>query len=94
MRTEFCAVSGAPRHKFKIVVMHKFKLLIFGLLGFGALQAQVETGTVVGVLVDETGEPLVAGTVRLDDRGALSDFEGRFELRNVEPGMQTLRFES
>lgn len=73
--------------------MRRF-FLIFILFGFGSLCAQVETGTVVGTLVDETGEPLVAGTVRLGDRGALTDLEGRLELRDVPPGMQTLRFES
>lgn len=57
-----------------------------------ALRAQ-NTGTVTGIVVDaETGETLVGVNVVLDGtiKGTATDIDGRYTIRNIEPGTYTL----
>ncbi len=56
---------------------------------YGAAVGQI-TGT---ILDKETGKPVVGATVLIvgTTRGAMSDFDGKFLIRQVEPGLYTLR---
>ncbi|NJD11232.1 MAG: SusC/RagA family TonB-linked outer membrane protein [Gemmatimonadetes bacterium] len=68
--------------------------LTFALLGLFLTAAQVSaqaTGTVIGRVLDaSTQQPLVAASVSIGDRGALSDEAGRFTIRGVPAGAQTV----
>lgn len=70
--------------------------LVAFVLGAGALGAQeAGTGTVAGVVVstwDGAALPGVAVTVRGTTLATQTDAAGRFELKNVSPGDQALRF--
>ena len=49
-------------------------------------------GTVVGTVVDDSGQPLISATVRVQGTalGATTDVDGRFRIENVRTGTQTL----
>src|SRR5882724_390648 len=71
--------------------------LAFGVWCFGAtpVHAQEAFGTVSGVVVNTwNGTPLagVVVTVRGTTLAAQTDLSGRYELKNVPPGDQVLRF--
>lgn len=49
---------------------------------------QANTGTCVGTVIDEFGEPLAGASVRIDGTkiAGMADGDGRFSLNNVKPG--------
>ncbi len=60
-------------------------------LAFGRINAQTVTGTIV----DEGGLPLPGASVVVldqDGKGAAADFDGRYEIKNIQPGKITLQF--
>ncbi|RME96714.1 MAG: carboxypeptidase-like regulatory domain-containing protein, partial [Bacteroidetes bacterium] len=66
--------------------------VLFGLLLLGA-NLLAQSGIIRGnVLDEETGEPIIYGTVQLKDteRGTNTDLEGFFTFTNLEPGVYTL----
>src|SRR5262245_2144924 len=98
-------VTGAPRPEaaafrslpsptpiFQLGVFRGFLLLI---LVFAPLAGAQEFGSVAGVVVstwDGTALSAVTVTVRGTTLAAQTDASGRYELKNVPPGDQVLRF--
>ncbi|MAO18431.1 MAG: TonB-dependent receptor [Muricauda sp.] len=74
----------------------KYFLLIFALLATSLSSAQQSTGSIVGKLTDQeyNNEPLAFANVLIKGttKGATSDFDGLFEIANVEPGTYTVTF--
>ncbi|MDE6511758.1 MAG: TonB-dependent receptor plug domain-containing protein, partial [Muribaculaceae bacterium] len=63
-------------------------LLAFGVpvmtMGASAQSTQKQSETITGVVVDETGEPLIGATIRpigKEAQGAVTDLDGKFTLR-------------
>src|SRR5215216_709975 len=82
----FYSVFRTPRSAFGIIL----SILLFGL----AASAQ-ESGTISGIVVNTwDGAPLpsVIVTVRGTTLATQTDATGRYELKNVPPGDQVLRF--
>lgn len=52
------------------------------------LQANAQNGSISGRISDENGDPLGGATVKLEETsiGTLTDDEGLFSLKNIEPG--------
>jgi len=53
-----------------------------------------QTGSITGIIIDESnGEPLIGATVIIEEtgQGDASDLDGRFTIKNVEPGIYTLK---
>ncbi len=71
-------------------------VLCAGLLGILAPIAQASTGTIKGKLTNEDGEPVVGASVLVvgTTRGAVTDLDGNYTIRNLEPGRVTLRITS
>jgi len=76
------------------------QLLIFGALGVflavatGGAVFAAATGKITGTITDkESGEPVVGASVLLvgTQRGAMTDFDGKFTITQVEPGTYTMR---
>lgn len=68
------------------------KLVLVLILSLSFIRAQ-DKGKIVGVIVDaKTGEglPAVNVVVKGTYYGAATDFNGRFEIKNVNPGTYTL----
>ncbi len=65
----------------------------FNLIAFSALGQATLRGTVVD---DATNEPIPGAVVRIDGRdgNGLSDFEGKFRLDNLAPGLVNVRIEA
>ena len=70
----------------------KLILALLGLLFLATAPLSAQgTGTVVGRVLDaSTQQPLSAASVAIGDRGALSDEAGRFTIRGVPTGAQTV----
>ena len=73
--------------------MKKIVFLTFSLVSFWV---QAQTGIIKGVVLDQQSEtPLVGATVQLlnteQDTGVITDFDGRFILKNVPIGRQSIR---
>ncbi len=71
-------------------------LLLFSMQGLGAQEREVEKRVLTGRVIDATtGAPLVGAFVHLDgeNRGVLTDAEGRFGLPGVFNGMNTVGVE-
>ena len=68
-------------------------LVAFNLIAFSALGQATLRGTVVD---DATNEPIPGAVVRIDGRdgNGLSDFEGKFRLDNLAPGLVNVRIEA
>ena len=62
--------------------------MLVGMFLFFTNQAVGQTGTVRGNVFDDTGEPIISGTVRLfgTDLGTTTDIDGFFALGNVPVG--------
>ena len=75
--------------------MRHIYLFLLVLLGTLSAQAQ-DKGSIVGVLSDKevNNEPLPFATVQLQGttKGATTDFDGLYQLENVDPGTYTLIF--
>jgi TonB-linked SusC/RagA family outer membrane protein len=66
--------------------------LLAALLGAAGLSAQDPTGTVSGRVVEATSrEPVPGAAVSVGSRTAVSEQDGRFTLRGVPAGSQTVR---
>src|SRR5438045_2972231 len=65
----------------------------------GHATAQIATGTLLGVVRDETGAALPGATVTVKSaatgatRGATSDAEGRYRISTLDPGAYEIRVE-
>ncbi|MEL6484512.1 MAG: carboxypeptidase-like regulatory domain-containing protein [Bacteroidota bacterium] len=72
----------------------KHYLTILGLLLTLSLTAQSTTGSIVGKLIDkeQNNEPLAFANVLIKGttQGTTSDFDGLYEIANVEPGVYTV----
>lgn len=72
----------------------KFYLLILTLLVVVQVSAQTTTGSIIGKLTDKelNNEPLAFANVLIKGttQGTTSDFDGLYEIANVEPGTYTL----
>lgn len=70
--------------------------MIFALAATSLVSAQQSTGSIVGKLTDQeyNNEPLAFANVLIKGTtlGATSDFDGLFEIANVEPGTYTVTF--
>jgi len=62
---------------------------------FGAAMAQLQTGSLFGIILDTEGSPLLGATVTLSGIGApqtqLSDAQGRFRFVGLPPGTYRLQ---
>jgi len=60
----------------------------------GAQQGVIGTGGIKGLIRDSTGQALVGVQITIPGSSlvAETDFEGRFELAKIRPGMLSLRF--
>lgn len=68
-------------------------LLLLVVLGCSTM-AYAQTGVVAGRITDkETNEPLIGATVLIENTtvGGITDLEGRYSIKNVPAGNQTLR---
>lgn len=72
-------MNGA--HLKKICGIFAFLLVLF-------LSGAAQNGSVRGRVTDENGDPLSGATVKLEETsiGALTDDDGQYTLKNVEPG--------
>ena len=74
--------------------MKRSSNLTFSLiLLFLPLIAIAQKGSISGKIIDaKTAEALIGCTVRMDDGagGAMTDYEGRYRIANVSPGVHTL----
>ncbi|MCL6267567.1 TonB-dependent receptor [Flagellimonas myxillae] len=72
----------------------KYRLLIFTLFIVLQMSAQEDTGSIVGKLTDKefNNEPLAFANLLIKGttKGTTSDFDGLFEIANVDPGTYTL----
>ena len=76
--------------------MKKSKFYLIGIVAILALMPMMlfaQSLTVEGMVVDETGEPLIGVTVRVHGHGtgAITDYEGHYSLQSVARGA-TLEF--
>ncbi|WP_273005018.1 carboxypeptidase-like regulatory domain-containing protein, partial [Leeuwenhoekiella blandensis] len=75
--------------------MRQFYLFLIGIIFSAATWAQ-GTGSIVGVLSDKevNNEPLPFATVQIKNtsKGTTTDFDGLYEISNVEAGTYTLVF--
>ncbi len=79
--------------KFLINQTSKFMRRLFTTLLFSALVMVSFAQTITGTVLDsETGEPLIGASVLLEgtNQGVATDFDGMFELTDVEKGEQSL----
>lgn len=71
-----------------------FLLLLGGVLGVSEYSvAQSDEGKIAGKVVDaETGEPVIGANVAITGttKGAATDLDGKYMIRNVEPGTYSL----
>ncbi len=70
----------------------KTSLIILCLIFFGGLTL-AQSGTIKGKITDkETGETLIGATVMIEGTttGTITDFEGNYVIKNVEPGTYNL----
>ncbi len=68
-----------------------FALVLFAL----PILVHAQTGTIAGTVLDaESGETIIGANVRLagTSTGSTTDLEGRYEIRNVQPGTYTVAF--
>jgi hypothetical protein len=68
-----------------------FTSLTFLLLTFSILEAQTGASSLAGNVKDDTGEPVISGTVSIYKDGSLltgvlTDFDGNYNFGNVDPG--------
>ncbi|MCD0487482.1 TonB-dependent receptor [Pedobacter sp. MC2016-14] len=70
--------------------MHKTLLLI--LLSFITISVKAQTGTLSGKVTDEHGKPVSGASVLLKElsRGTMTDDNGKYELKSLQPGEYTL----
>lgn len=76
------------RHRFALVAV-----LVLAILAPASLFAAA-VGQIKGTITDkESGEPVVGASVLIvgTTRGAMTDFDGKYMIRQVEPGTYTLR---
>ncbi len=74
--------------------MRNILLLLFVLLATTTL-AHAQTGTITGTVIDrDTGEPLygVNILVRGTSFGAVTNFDGEYEIRNIRPGEYSVEY--
>lgn len=70
-----------------------FIVFCLSVLGAGTIVAQ--TATIQGVIIDgRTGESLPSANIFIEElrRGTSTDFDGRYEITNIEPGSYTVTF--
>ena len=62
-------------------------LLLLTLIGSFVVNAQ-DTGTISGLITDANGMPLSGATVSIKilNKGAMTDFDGRYTIDNVQVG--------
>lgn len=68
---------------------------VLSCFGASTASAQAERGTITGrVTAEDTGQPLVGATVAVGTTGlgAMTNSEGRFQVREVPPGNHELQF--
>ncbi|WGK65644.1 TonB-dependent receptor domain-containing protein [Croceiramulus getboli] len=74
----------------------KYSLLLLCTLFFSLSGLAQDTGSIVGVLSDKEANnaPLPFATVQIKDtsKGSTTDFDGLYELANIDPGTYTLIF--
>jgi iron complex outermembrane receptor protein len=71
------------------------KILLSSLVLLFSLQAIAQSGTITGKVSDaETKEALIGVTILVEGTtlGAITDLDGKFNIKNVAPGNRTLRF--
>ena len=72
------------------------KLLLFTFLFISINASAQDTGSIVGKLTDKevNNEPLAFANVLLKGttKGTTSDFDGLYEISNIEPGIYTVSF--
>ena len=73
--------------------MKRISNLLFALLCFLPLFLTAQTGSISGKIIDASlAESMIGASVRLDDGvgGAVTDLDGFFTIRNVEPGVHKI----
>ena len=71
-----------------------FVFLTLMLIAVTAIINAAPTGKIVGQILDaETGAPVVGASVMVvgTKRGAVSDFDGRFVITQIEPGTYSVK---
>ena len=78
------------RPKKAIIIM--IILTPFLIIANTVLQA-AGNGTIEGVVTNQKGKPVVGASVMIvgTTRGAQTDFDGRYKINKIEPGVYTLR---
>ena len=83
--------------KFMFLMRHCFLCLFFVLGCFSGLLAQevAEKGVISGRVWDDVNDPLYGATVLIEgtSSGAVTDIDGAFSLKNLEPGTYRLKVE-
>ncbi len=72
-----------------------FKHAAFLWLAIAALQASAQTGSIKGLIIDETTqEALIGVNITTDDAlvGTTTDIDGKYEIANLKPGTYRLQF--
>ena len=76
--------------------MALLKVMMFVLLGFlMVLPASAQNRTVRGVVVDDSGEPIIGASVRVNGsttRGAITDLDGRFSIEAAAKEKLTISY--
>jgi hypothetical protein len=84
----------------RISIWTRLWALLFLSLLVGNSFAQVTTGTLSGVVTDQTGMPIEAAQVNAQQKGdvnfdtAVTDAKGRYVFPNLSPGVYTIRIEA
>ncbi|GGH06867.1 SusC/RagA family TonB-linked outer membrane protein [Mucilaginibacter phyllosphaerae] len=70
------------------------KLTLLLVFIFSALCVQAQTGSVSGVVLDETNQPLPGATVSVGDKAAMTTVEGKYSITGLPNGnaVLTIRF--
>jgi len=74
------------------MVKFNFSRFVFGLLLLVGGLSQSFAQTITGRITDENGQPLAGASVGIEGsaKGALTDLDGNFEIKNVPPGEYTI----
>ena len=67
-------------------------LMLFACLFASVLMAVAQTSRITGIVVDETGEPVIGASVLVDgtNRGAVTNIDGEFTIENVPTSASTI----
>ena len=73
-------------------IMKERVLMLFACLFASVLMAVAQTSRITGIVVDETGEPVIGASVLVDgtNRGAVTNIDGEFTIENVPTSASTI----